>query len=253
VHPILLQISGFSLRSYGVMMALSFVVGILVAVGLNRRNGRSDDLILDVSTWIMLGAIVGARALYVIVEPRDYLAEPWKVFYVWEGGLVYYGGLIGASVVTYAYLKWVKAPLWSVADCLAPGLALGQVSGRFGCFLNGCCYGVENHAHGVVFPSLMDGIPHLPVMLYEAAFCLALGAYLAWYWSRKVYDGQVFWSYVLLYAIWRFFIEFLRGDIERGTLINAALSPSQWISLGGIVLALLVLYKLPRQLAAKVN
>lgn len=251
MHPILFQLGPLTLRSYGLMMAISFVLGIGLAVILNRRNGREDDLIFDVATWIMIGAVVGARLLYVIVEPADYLAQPWRVLFVWEGGLVYYGGLIGASLLTYWYLKKIKAPLWSVADCLAPGLALGQVTGRFGCFFNGCCYGVEDHVHGVVFPSLNDGIPHLPVMLYEAAFCLLLANYLFWFWSRKAYDGQVFWSYVMLYAIWRFFIEFLRGDIERGTLINAALSPSQWISLGGLALALLVLYKLPRQLAAK--
>jgi phosphatidylglycerol:prolipoprotein diacylglycerol transferase len=251
MHPILFQLGPLTLRSYGLAMAISFVLGITVAVLLNRRNGRPDELILDVSTWIMVGAVVGARLLYVIVEPQDYLVQPWRVFAVWEGGLVYYGGLIGASLATYAYLKWAKAPLWSVADCLAPGLALGQVTGRMGCYFNGCCYGVVDHAHGVVFPSVADGEPHLPVMLYEAAFCLALGVYLAWYWRRKSYDGQVFWSYVLLYAIWRFFIEFLRGDAERGTLFSAALSPSQWISLAGLGLALAALARLPRTLAAK--
>jgi phosphatidylglycerol:prolipoprotein diacylglycerol transferase len=133
-----------------------------------------------------------------------------------------------------------------VGDAIAPGLALGHVTGRLGCWFNGCCYGREDHDYGVVFPSLNDGIPHLPTMLYEAAFLLLLSAFLFFLWHKKRFDGQVFWAYVLLYASWRFCIEYLRGDAERGVLINAALSPSQWISLFAAALALTMFYRLSR-------
>jgi phosphatidylglycerol:prolipoprotein diacylglycerol transferase len=103
-----------------------------------------------------------------------------------------------------------------------------------------------DHRHGIVFPALGDGLPHLPTMLYEAAFCLTLAAGLTWFWPRRRFDGQVFWCYVLLYAVWRFGIEFLRGDSERGVLVSAALSPSQWISLLGVVWALGMLWRLGR-------
>ncbi len=247
MHPILFQIGPITLRTYGAMMALSFILGITLATALNRRDGRGDDVILDLSTWIMVGAVVGARLLYVAVQPDEYLAQPWRVVAVWEGGLVYYGGLIGAGLTSYIYLRWVKAPVWAMGDVVAPGLALGQVTGRLGCWFNGCCYGREDHAHGVVFPSLGDNIPHLPVMLYEAAFCLLLSGGLVWAWRRKRFDGQVFWTYVLAYAVWRFGIEFLRGDVERGVLFSALLSPSQWISLAGAAWALGMLVWLPRQ------
>jgi phosphatidylglycerol:prolipoprotein diacylglycerol transferase len=246
VHPILFQLGPLTLRSYGLATAFSFGLGILLSVYLNRKDRRPDDLILDLSTWVMLGAVAGARLLYVVVQPAEYLAHPWHIFAVWEGGLVFYGGLIGAGITGYLYLRYKKAPIWRVGDVVAPGLALGHVTGRLGCWFNGCCYGREDHDYGVVFPSLNDGIPHLPVMLYEAAFLLVLSAFLFYLWHHKRFHGQVFWAYVMLYASWRFCIEFLRGDPERGVLVSSALSPSQWISLVGVGLAFVMFYRLSR-------
>jgi phosphatidylglycerol:prolipoprotein diacylglycerol transferase len=246
MHPILFHWGFFTLRTYGALTALSFTLGILLSVYLNRKAGRGDDLILDLSTWVMLGAIVGARLLYVIVEPSEYLAQPLHVLYVWEGGLVFYGGLIGAGLTAYIYLRMTKAPVWAVGDAVAPGVALGHVAGRFGCWFNGCCYGRPSQRFGVIFPSLGDHIPHLPVMLYEAAFLLVLSGCLTWGFFRRRFDGQIFWAYVLAYALWRFCIEFLRGDSERGVLFSSALSPSQWISLIAAALALYFLTRLSK-------
>jgi phosphatidylglycerol:prolipoprotein diacylglycerol transferase len=251
MHPILFSFGPFTLRSYGVLMAVSFLLGIWLALRLNRRAGRPDEVMLDLSTAIMLGAVVGARALYVVVMWPDYAQAPLDILKVWEGGLVYYGGLIGAGLASYFWLRSKGHPIWAYGDVVAPGLALGQVTGRLGCWFNGCCYGREDHAHGVIFPALMDGVPHLPVMLYEAAFCLALAGALYLFWPRRKFDGQVFWLYVLAYALFRFGIEFLRGDAERGSLFSDALSPSQWISVLGAGLALLFLLQLSRRSAQK--
>jgi len=244
MHPILFSLGPLTLRSYGLMMAVSFLLGVALSLHFNRREGRPDDDLLDLAVVIMLSAIAGARALYVIVEWPEFAAAPWTVVAVWQGGLVYYGGLIGASIGAAVYLRRKKMPLWSYADVLAPGLALGQVTGRLGCFFNGCCYGREDAAHGLVFPALGDNIPRLPTMLYESAFCLLLCVFLVWLWGRRSYVGQVFGVYVVGYAAWRFCIEFLRGDPERGTLISSALSPSQWISLLGLGLGALLLWRL---------
>jgi phosphatidylglycerol:prolipoprotein diacylglycerol transferase len=246
MHPILFQLGPITLRSYGALMALSFVLGIGLALWLNRRAGRADEPLLDLATVIMIGAVVGARVLYVIVQWPEYAGDPLRVFKVWEGGLVYYGGLIGAGLASYAWLRLKRMPAWAYGDVIAPGLALGQVTGRFGCWFNGCCYGREDAVHGVIFPALGDNIPHLPTMLYEAAFCLALSVGLVLLWPRRKFDGQVFWTYVLSYACWRFFIEHFRGDPERGVLISSALSPSQWISLVGAAFAAAMLLRLRR-------
>jgi phosphatidylglycerol:prolipoprotein diacylglycerol transferase len=238
MHPILFQLGFLTLRSYGLMMALGFAFGIGLSLLLSRREGRSDEVVLDLSVWIMIGAIAGARILYVLVMPESYVAHPLEIFAVWQGGLVYFGGLIGAGFTAYYWLRKHAQPIWSVADCLAPGLALGQVFGRVGCYFNGCCYGRVNEAHGVVFPAIGDQLPHLPTQLYEAGFVLLLSVFLYWFKARRAYAGQVFWLYVALYCAGRFLIEQLRGDAERGTLLWAALSPGQWISLLGLGLAL---------------
>ena len=254
MHPILFECRFFTLRTYGLMMATSFLLGLLLARTLNRREGRGDDELMDLAMWIMLGSVVGARILYIIVEwpqfwgpdaPLNLGGRLFNLLAVWRGGLVYYGGLIGAFFTALAYLKYRKLPVWSYGDVLAPGLALGQVTGRIGCFFNGCCYGRPSQEFGVVFPAIGDNIPHLPTQLYESGFCLMLAAFLTWFWKRKAYAGQVFWLYVALYAVWRFGIEFLRGDAERGVLVSAALSPSQWISLvaAGAALAMLLVLR----------
>jgi phosphatidylglycerol:prolipoprotein diacylglycerol transferase len=247
MHPILFQFGPFTLRSYGLMMAISFLLGIWLALKLNRRAGRPDEPLLDLSTVIMLGAVVGARALYVVVMWQDFKAAPLEILMVWKGGLVYYGGLIGAASASYLWLRKKGLPIWAYGDAVAPGLALGQVTGRLGCYFNGCCYGRPDEAHGLIFPALGDNVPHLPVMLYEAAFCLVLSTALYLFWPRRKFDGQVFWVYVAAYALWRFGIEFLRGDVERGTLLSDALSPSQWISILGAVLAAVMLWTLARR------
>lgn len=249
MHPILFTYGPFTLRTYGLMMAISFVVGLLMAGSLNVREGRSWDELLDLGTWIMVGAVVGARILYVIVEWPQFQGHVWTVIAVWQGGLVFYGGLAGAMLTAYVVMRRQGLPVWSYADVLAPGLALGQVTGRIGCWFNGCCYGRVSQRFGVVFPVLGDNLPRLPTQLYEGAFCLVLSLSLYRFWGRKRYAGQVFWIYALAYSVWRFGIEFLRGDPERGTLVSNALSPSQWISLVGMAVSVGALVLFSRRAA----
>jgi phosphatidylglycerol:prolipoprotein diacylglycerol transferase len=252
MHPILFEIGPFTLRSYGLMMALGFGFGIWLSSRLNRREGRSEEMIYDLSVWIMLGAILGARLLYVAVEPEQFADGPWwDVLAVWKGGLVYYGGLLGGALSAYIWLRREKAPVWRVADCLAPGLALGQMFGRIGCYLNGCCYGYVSQRFGVVFPALAaqgDSQPHLPVELYESAYVLLLSAFLTWYMPRRRYVGEVFVLYLLFYSIGRFILEIFRGDAERGVLISGLLSPGQWLSLLGVLVAFF-LYRQQRRVS----
>jgi len=246
MHPILFSVGPFTLRSYGVMMALSFLLGLGLANVLNRREGRSFDELLDLGTWIMLGAVLGARILYCIVEWPQFQAQPWTVFAVWQGGLVYYGGLIGAALTAYGVMRFKGMPVWSYADVLAPGLALGQVTGRLGCFLNGCCYGRVSAGFGLVFPGVSSQ-PVLPTQLYESAGCLLLALGLAWLHGHRRFKGQVFALYLILYALLRFGLELLRGDAERGTLLGLPwLSPGQWTSLLALAAGLLLMKRLRR-------
>jgi phosphatidylglycerol:prolipoprotein diacylglycerol transferase len=232
VHPILFQLGPLTLRSFGFMVATGFLLGTLLAMLLNRQMGKKDDDILDVVTWIMLGSVVGARLMYVLVMPGEFVSRPWAVIAVWEGGLVYYGGLIGGVFAAMVWARKRKAEFWQAADVLAPGLALGQALGRMGCFLNGCCYGRVDAEHGMLFPAV-DAQLHLPVQLYEAGLCLALAVFLALRLRRHAFAGQGLAWYLLIYPPLRFGLEFLRGDAERGQLLGLSLlSPAQCTSMG---------------------
>ena len=125
------------------MVALGFVAGLWTASRRGLSAGVTAERVLDLGPWIIVGAIVGARSLYVISYWRESFAgRPlWEVVAVWQGGLVFYGGLIGSTVASILYIRLKQLPFWKMADIMAPSIALGYVFGRMGCLLNGCCYG----------------------------------------------------------------------------------------------------------------
>jgi phosphatidylglycerol:prolipoprotein diacylglycerol transferase len=159
--------------------------------------------------------------------------------------LVFYGGLIPAAIVAFGYMSWRRLPAWKLADLISPLIALGLSFGRIGCFFAGCCYGRETSLPWAVTFKNPDSLARLnvplhPTELYDAANGLAIFLFLSWMSKRKTFDGQVFWLFVFLYSITRFFIEIFRGD-PRGFLFGDLLSTSQGI---GILLAILSLFML---------
>src|SRR5471032_1035163 len=127
------------------MIALAFLFGLWTATLRARREKISGEHIADITLWLMAGGIIGARVAYVTTYWREEFADqPFsEVFMIQHGGLVYYGGLIGAIIGATIFIRWKKMPFWKTADVLAPSIALGNVFGRTGCLLNGCCYGRE--------------------------------------------------------------------------------------------------------------
>jgi phosphatidylglycerol:prolipoprotein diacylglycerol transferase len=181
VHPIALKLGTLSIHWYGVMVALAFLAGLWTAGRRGMRAGIAAEKIVDLGPWAIVGAIVGSRVLYVISYWQEAFAgKPiTEIFMVWKGGLVFYGGLIGASLACIAYVRLKKLPLWKVADILIPSLPLGCFFGRVGCFLNGCCYGRAcNLPWAVRFPADNPlGPPTTPVhptQLYDALLNLCL-------------------------------------------------------------------------------
>src|SRR5471030_998622 len=178
------------------MIALAFLFGLWTATRRARREKIPGEHIADITLWLMAGAILGARAAYVATYWREEFAGlPFsEIFAVWHGGLVYYGGLIGGIAAGIICIRWRKLPLWKTADVLAPSIALGNVFGRTGCLVNGCCYGRPTDLPwGISFPEdnplHPPTTPVHPTQIYDASLNLALYLFLAWLFRRKKFDG----------------------------------------------------------------
>ncbi len=250
MKKIALDLGGFSLHWYGVLVALGFLAGLWTASRRAARDGLPGERIVDLGPWLILGAIAGARALYVISFWRDeFASQPLlEIFMVHHGGLVFYGGLIGASLATIFYTRRHKLPLWPVADILAPSIALGHAFGRIGCLMNGCCYGRAcAWPWAIQFPPdhATQGAGVHPTQIYEAILNLGLYAALAALYRRRTFDGQVFAAYLLAYAVLRVFVELFRGDYAVYYL-GGHVTPAQLLSAGLFAIGLLLYGKLPR-------
>ncbi|HMD86685.1 MAG TPA: prolipoprotein diacylglyceryl transferase [Terriglobia bacterium] len=253
MHPILISIGSFHLPTYGTLLVLAILGGIFTAMRLGRRAGLDSALILDFCTWLILVALVGAKILMVLTDWSYYRANPGEIFSfsTFMAGGVFYGGFLAALFFTIWYVRVQKLSFWKLADVLAPGVALGQSVGRLGCFSAGCDYGKPTTAPwGVVFTSTfaheVGGVPlgvrlH-PAQLYESITTFIIFGLLLWWFPRKQRDGDIFLGYVGVYAAARFFLEFLRGDEDRGFVFHHLLSTSQFIALlalAGIAVALI--------------
>ena len=240
MYPILFTLFGFQLKTYGLMVTLAFASGIILAYKRAQNRNLNPDEIMNMSTIIIISAIIGSRILYVLVNPQQYINDPITVLYIHKGGLVFLGGLLAVIPVISWYLTHYKMNYLLWADVMFPSVALGQIFGRFGCFFNGCCYGHETtSSFGIIFPAIGDGIRHLPTQLFESAACLVILILLLFIDKKKSKNGYVFASYIFLYSLWRFFIEFFRGD-NRGTWIFN-LPVSQFISIFGIIIGIIFL------------
>lgn len=243
MHPVLFTIplfGGIPIATYGVLVATAFLVGMLWVKYEARRVGADPEKALDLVFYIIIAAIVGSRVLHVIVADFDrFLANPLILFKFWEGGLVFYGGFLASQAVGFWFLWKHHLPPLVYYDIFTPALSLGHAIGRIGCFFAGCCHGRPTPGHpwyAVVFPdvarsSAPSGIPLYPTQLMESAGEFSIFLLLLLVRSRKKFDGQIFASYLMAYAVLRSTIEYFRGDVERGFVIDPWLSTSQFISM----------------------
>ena len=235
------------------MMACAFLAGLWTATRRARLANVHGDVIADVTMWLMAGSIIGARFVYVTTYwKQEFADQPFsEVFMIQHGGLVYYGGLIGAMISALGYLYWKKLPVWKIADILAPSIALGSVFGRIGCLLNGCCYGRAcDLPWAIHFPADHEthGAGVHPTEIYDALLNLILYVFLAWLFRRKKFDGQIFTTYLIIYAVFRSIAEYFRGDYPADH-VHAGLTSAQLVSVPifvtGIILALILSRRAP--------
>ena len=251
MYPILIEFGFFKIFTYGLLVATGFLVAILLASSRAEKEGLDSQKVLDLCFYVMVSALLGARLLYVVVEYRYFSAFPLEIFKFWKGGLVFYGGLILGVLISLLYLKRNQMPMWKTADLLAPSIALGQSIGRWGCFFAGCCYGKKTDvAWGITFTDSRSLSP-LEISLHPTQVYLSLNAvfifiFLMWLSKRKVFDGQILWSYGILYSIGRFVIEYFRGD-DRGFPVEQVLSTSQFVGVFIFILSAFMLLTLYRK------
>ncbi len=250
MHPIFIKLGPLTIHTYGLAIALAFLAGTTLSVHLGKREGQNPQLLYDLIFYAMLAAIIGSRLLYVLTEYRHYINDPLRIFKLWEGGLVFYGGLIAAVGVGFVFMWRQGMPVWATTDILAPGISLGQAIGRVGCLMAGCCYGAPTHAFwGITFsdPDCLApvGIKLHPAQIYSSLESLAILGVLMWLRKHRSFEGQIFWAYIGMYSVTRFIIEFFRGDERGGIMLgNLVLSTSQFISLLTLITAVVMYLKL---------
>jgi len=242
VFPQLFHFGHFALPTYGFLVALGVLTGLIVTTKLAPSQGINPDDAWNLGVLVVLAAIIGAKLLLIINDFSWYSAHPRDIFSLSmiQAGGVFYGGVIAALATAAYYMRKHRMPALRTCDTFAPGLALGHSIGRIGCFAAGCCYGKPtNHWWGVVFTNpLAHDISQTPLnirieptQLFESAIEFVNFLILLWLLKHKKFEGQVMGAYLFLYGVARFFIEFIRDDPDRGTMFGGAITGTQFISI----------------------
>jgi len=235
------------IRSYGIMLALAFLIGILWARKRAIKAGISPDTVVDLSFVVLLASIIGSRFFYVIYHLDEFsdnildTINPFQGGSVGISGLSMMGGVVLALLAAALFFKIKKINPWPICDAMMPMFALGLAIARVGCFLNGCCYGLPTHDHlGLVFPAdsaagyHYPGLPLIPTQLYSTLAGAAILAIVLISEKIKKFDGHSFWLTLGLYGLWRFTIDFFRFYEESMVLMTVAgqdVSRNQGLSL----------------------
>ncbi|MDA8336484.1 MAG: prolipoprotein diacylglyceryl transferase [Peptococcaceae bacterium] len=248
MHQYWFYIGSFPVRAYGTIFILAFICGILVSLYIFKAEGKAQysEHLINMSVWLLLAGIVGARFWQVFFfDWPFYSRHLGQIVAIWHGGLSIQGGVVGALIAGWLYMRKHHLPFWEIADLLAPGLILAQSVGRDANFMNGDAFGLPTHAKfGLLYPpgtlafATFGHQPLWPAEVWEGQADLILFVLLVvllrW---RKLPDGYIFLAYVILYNIERFFLEMLRGDSPRFLFGWTA---AQWTALPAILLSLAV-------------
>jgi phosphatidylglycerol---prolipoprotein diacylglyceryl transferase len=254
MYPELVRLFGGGLHTYGVLIAVGFLLAVVLTARQAKREGTDPDRLLDLGFWLLLAGFVGARLLFVLTDlgyyvgscrgtgqPRTTGQVVWdcsRALHVWEGGVVWYGGFLAALGVGVWILHRRRMKILRTADLIMPAVPLGHFFGRLGCFAAGCCYGKPTaSAIGVAYgpkslalsdladvlpPGATTTMPLHPTQLYEAGGELLVFFWLLWLSRRRRFDGQVLLAYLFIYPLLRTVVEVFRGDAARRYVVALA-------------------------------
>ncbi|MCK4668072.1 prolipoprotein diacylglyceryl transferase [Candidatus Dependentiae bacterium] len=218
MHRILFEIGQLKIYSYGFLVAMGFFIGFLLALKKAKKDNLDEDAMYSIIILIIVSALIGGRVFYIILNWKHFLADP-KVYIFSREGFVFLGGFVFGVIAAIIFAVIKKIPVWKLADTLAPSIAFGHGIGRLGCFLNGCCYGKPGGGFlSMVFPAdSIAGYFHpyeglIPTQLISSLGNFIIFIILTMIYRKKTFDGQVFFMYFIIYSMFRFVIEFFRGD-----------------------------------------
>ncbi|MEO0281408.1 MAG: prolipoprotein diacylglyceryl transferase [candidate division WOR-3 bacterium] len=261
MHRIIFHFGNITLYSYGLMQAIGFLASLLVIFQLSKKSKISKDVLFDLSVWVIIGGIIGARIWFVVENFNIYKDEILSIIKIWEGGMVFYGGFFGGVIAGLIYIKRNHLDLLKVGDIFMTSFPLGIFFGRIGCFLNGCCYGKISETFGLRFPrenfpppyqeqlekglikpDVCCSLPVIPTQLVESFTMLIVFFILYYLYNRKkFFDGFIFYSFFIIYGIERFLVDFLR-EYSKNALVFKFFSLSQITSLLIILFSSILLF-----------
>jgi phosphatidylglycerol:prolipoprotein diacylglycerol transferase len=250
MHPILFDVNGFAIHTYGALGAAGFLFTAFTALYRGRALGIKAERMADLIFWSAILALIGSRVVFVVQNPGA-LDGVGSWFNLRTGGLVFYGAILFGVPAGSLLIRRFKMPFFATWDIFAAAFPIAHGLARIGCFAAGCCYGLPfDGPWAVTFDHPMSVAPqHValhPTQLYEAGFLFVLGAVLQVVYARKPFHGAVMLVYLLGYAAGRVVVEAFRGDASRGFFLEPVfgelLSYSQGISLALVVFAIAVFF-----------
>jgi phosphatidylglycerol:prolipoprotein diacylglycerol transferase len=240
--PYIFTIFGFHFPTYGLLVAIAFLVALALTAKLARRKGLDSEKVLNLGIYCAMAGIGGAKLMMILVDFDEYAHNPGLLFSLstLQAAGIFYGGLVAALVMAFFYMRNKGLPLFATADVMAPGIALGHSIGRLGCFAAGCCWGAHTdvpwavtfwkpEAHELVGVPL--GVPLHPTQLYEALGEAIIFLILYRRFGKPHRPGAIIGLYLVLYSAVRFFDDFLR-DPQQANPFGGPFNNAQWISLG---------------------
>ena len=236
MHPVLFELAGISVYSYGFMIALGAIAGVAyMSIRGKKEFGLTFDHANSLFLFIFISAFVGGKVFLFFEDPLYYLSNLKNI--LTGRGFVFYGSFLFAIPTMLWFFKKHKLPTYSMLDVMAITTCLVHMFGRIGCFLAGCCYGKQTTSvFGVTFTDEVCSAkplnePLYPTQLFEAFYILLVMLFLLYLRGRRKFYGQLFLLYLIVYAIGRFILEYFRGDLGRGFMIKNYISHSQLIAL----------------------
>jgi phosphatidylglycerol---prolipoprotein diacylglyceryl transferase len=267
MYPEPLRFLGITfIRSYGLLLALSFLLGVALAMKRAKKVNIDPNQIIDLSFLALVAAIVGSRFFYVIYHLDEFsnnlldIINPFHSGYVGIAGLSMMGGVVLAIASAFVFFYFKRKSPWPSFDVMMPTFALGVGITRIGCFLNGCCFGLPTHSHiGVIFPTdsqagfIFPDTPLIPTQLFESLAGFVMLGIILWSERFKKFNGHSFWVTVALYSAWRFFIDFFRyyeNSMIFATIGGHGFSRNQFLSallFMGSIIAYVIMYARSRK------